>query len=100
MRVNLYRRRCPAKNLVSSDAVIKRVNRRMKILGIRLKAMRPGQSRQYFGQFCVVGPEGLVADRHVDLDHMARELGVLGDDEEIQTPSAPATTSTMMSEHG
>lgn len=100
MRANLYRRQCPAKNLVSSDAVVKRVNRRMKILGIRLKAMRPGQRRQYFGQFCVVGPEGLVADRHVDLDYMARELGVLGDDEEIHTSSVLATTSTMMPETG
>jgi hypothetical protein len=31
---------------------------------------------------------------------MARELGVLGDDEEIQTPSALVTTTTMMLENG
>jgi hypothetical protein len=31
---------------------------------------------------------------------MARELGVLGDDEEIHTSSVLATTSTMMPETG
>jgi hypothetical protein len=100
MLANLYTPQSTAKTPVSADAVIKRVNRRMKFLGIRLKTIRPGQRREYFGQFWVVGPEGLVADRHVDLDQMARELGVLGDDEEIQTPSALVTTTTMMLENG
>lgn len=72
----------------------------MKILGITLKAMRPGQRRECCGHFCVVGPHDLVTDKHVDLDQMARELGVLKDDEEIRTPSARATTTTMMSENG
>jgi hypothetical protein len=70
----------------------------MKFLGITLKAMRPGQRRECFGQFCVVGPHDLVTDKHVDLDQMARELGVLKDDEEIQKPLG--TTTTMMSENG
>ena len=77
-----------AKTAVSADAVIKRVNRRMKILGITLKAMPPGSRREQFGQFCVVGPDHLIADKHVDLDQIARELGVLKDDEEIRTPGA------------
>jgi hypothetical protein len=100
MRVNQYAPTSTAKTPVSAHAVIKRVNRRVKILGITLKAMRPGQRRECFGQFCVVGPHDLVTDKHVDLDQMARELGVLKDDEEIRTPSARATTTTMMSENG
>ena len=100
MRVNPYAPTSTAKAPVSAHAVIKRVNRRMKILGITLKAMRPGPRREYFGQFCVVGPNDLVTDKHVDLDQMARELGVLKDDKEIRTPSVPATTTTTMSENG
>ncbi len=49
--------------------------------------MPPGLRRERFGQFCVVGPDDLVADTHVDLDQIARELGVLEEDEEIRTPS-------------
>ncbi len=100
MRVSLYAPTPTAKTPVSAHAVIKRVNRRMKVLGVTLKAMRPGPRREYFGQFCVVGPNDLVTDKHVDLDQMARELGVLKDDEEIRTPSARATTTTMMSKNG
>jgi hypothetical protein len=99
MRVNLYAPTPTAKSSVSALAVIKRINRRMNILGVTLKAVRPGQRREYFGQFCVVGPHDLVIERHVDLDQMARELRVLTNDEEIRTPSALATT-TMMSENG
>jgi hypothetical protein len=95
MRVNLYAPTPTAKSSVSALAVIKRINRRVKILGITLKAVRPGQRRECFGQFCVVGPHDLVTDKHVDLDQMARELGVLK--EEIRTPIAQATTTTMMS---
>jgi len=72
-----------AKTTVSTDAVIKRANRRMKTLGITLKAVPPGSRRERFGQFCVVGPQGFVTEKHVDLAQMARELGVLGGDEEI-----------------
>ena len=90
MRVNQYAPTSAAKTPVSADAVIKRINRRMKILGVTLKAVRPGQRREHFGQFCVVGLHDLITDKHVDLDQMARELGVLKDDEEIRTPSAPA----------
>jgi hypothetical protein len=100
MRANLYVPRSTAKSPVSAEAVIKRVNRRIKTLGITLKAMRPGQRRAYFGQFCLVGPDDLVTETHVDLEQTARELGVLTDDEEIRTPSALATTTTMMSENG
>jgi hypothetical protein len=100
MRVRLYAPTSTAKTPVSAHVVIKRVNRRMKILGIKLKAMRPGAGREYFGQFCLVGPNDLVTDKHVDLDQMARELGVLNDDEEIRTPSALTTTTTMMSDNG
>ncbi|MGZ5871941.1 MAG: hypothetical protein ACXWKP_07510 [Bradyrhizobium sp.] len=85
MRANLYTPTSTAKTPVSAEAVIKRVNRRTKTLGITLKAMPPGPRREYFGQFYVVGPEGLMAEKHVDLDQMARELGVLTDDEEIRT---------------
>jgi hypothetical protein len=88
MRVNLYAPSSAAKCPVSPHAVIKRINRRMKFLGITLKAMRPGRRRECFGQFCVVGPHDLVTDKHVDLDQMARELGVLKDDEEIRKPVA------------
>ena len=72
---------------VSADAVVKRVNRRMKCLGITLKAMRPRRRRTHFGQFYLVGPDDLVTDKHVDLEQTARELGVLMDNEEIRTPS-------------
>jgi hypothetical protein len=99
MRVSLYAP-STAKTSVSAHAVIKRVNRRMKILGITLKAMRPGPRREHFGQFCVVGPNDYVTDKHVDLDQMARELGVLKDDEEIRTLSVLTTTTMMMSENG
>jgi hypothetical protein len=100
MRVSLYPPTCTAKTPVSVHAVIKRVNRRMKSLGVSLKSMRPGPGREYFGQFCVIGPNDLVTNKHVDLDQMARELGVLNDDEEIRTRSALETTTTMMSESG
>jgi hypothetical protein len=80
MQINLH-------GSVSADAVVKRVNRRMKCLGITLKAMRPGRRRAYFGQFYLMGPDDLVTDKHVDLEQTARELGVLMDNEEIRTPS-------------
>jgi hypothetical protein len=88
------------KSPVSAGAVIKRVNRRTKTLGITLKAIPPGPRRAYFGQFCLVGPEGLVAEKHVDLEQTARELGVLTDDEELRSPGALATTTPMMAENG
>jgi hypothetical protein len=91
----MYQRKTP----VSANAVIKRVNRRMRTLGIILRAMRPGQRRAYFGQFYLVGPDDLVTEKHVDLEQTARELGVLTDDEEIRTPGSGNTT-TMISENG
>ena len=45
-------------------------------------------------------PEGLVTEKHVDLEQTARELGVLTDGEEIRTTSALATTTTMVAENG
>jgi hypothetical protein len=94
MRANLYAPMSTAGSPVSTHAVIKRINRKMKALGITLKAMPPGSRREYFGQFCVVGPHDLLTDKHVDLEQMARELGVLKDDEEIRTPSQPACEKT------
>jgi hypothetical protein len=99
MRANLYGP-TSTKSPVSAGAVIKRVNRRTKTLGLILKAMRPGPRREYFGQFCLVGPEGLVTEKHVDLEQTARELGVLTDDEEIRTPSARIAITTMVAENG
>jgi len=46
MLANLYTPQSTAKTPVSADAVIKRVNRRMKFLGIRLKTIRPGRARE------------------------------------------------------
>ena len=100
MRANLYAPMSTAGSLVSTHAVIKRINRKMKALGITLKAMPPGSRREYFGQFCVVGPHDLVTEKHVDLEQMARELGVLRHDEEVRTLSAPATTTIMVLENG
>jgi hypothetical protein len=100
VRACLFAPTSTAKTPVSAGAVIKRVNRRTKTLGIILKAMRPGPRREYFGQFCLVGPEGLVTEKHVDLEQTARELGVLTDGEEIRTTSALATTTTMVAENG
>src|ERR1700688_881880 len=100
MLANLYTPPSTAKTPVSAEAVVKRVNRRMKILGIALKAVSPGPRREHFGQFCLVGPDGLVPEKHVDLEQTARELGVLTDDEEIRTPSALATTTMMVAENG
>ena len=100
MLANLYTPPSTAKTPVSAEAVVKRVNRRMKILGIALKAVSPGPRREHFGQFCVVGPHDLVTEKHVDLEQMARELGVLRHDEEVRTLSAPATTTIMVLENG
>jgi hypothetical protein len=72
MLVNFYRPPSTVKTPVSAHAVIKRINRRTKTLGITLKAMPPGSRREYFGQFCVVGPDDLVTEKHVNLEQMAR----------------------------
>lgn len=86
MLAKLYAPPSTAKTQVSAEAVIKRVNRRTKILGIILKAVPPGRRRECFGRFCFVGPEGLVTEKHVNLEQTAHDLGVLMDDEELRTP--------------
>lgn len=73
-----------AMNIPNPDAVLKRVNRctAMRRDGRRIRACAErSRERNELGAFYIIDSRGVVTDKHVDLELVARELGVLRPDD-------------------
>lgn len=77
----------PADQLTNHDALVKRLNRLMRPEARRI-AVRAERSKDFaeFGRFSIVDGRGVVVATHVDIEHLARSLGVLRDDDVRQSP--------------
>ncbi len=77
--------------LVNHDALIKRMHRceAMRAEHLRIVVRHP-RSREFaeLGRFSVVDARGVVVATHVDVERMARDLGVLRPDDVAQSPLA------------
>lgn len=74
------------KTPVAERALLARVNRRLAKDGKTLRRNRPTDARlETMGRFCLIDTgRGAVGEHHVDLETLARQLGVLHDWEKIQ----------------
>ena len=78
-------------DLMNPDALVKRVNRApaMRRDGRRVKACAErSRERPELGAFYITDARGVVTDRHVDIERVARELGVLRTDDVQVSPLA------------
>jgi hypothetical protein len=70
---------------VTARALVQRINRRLTGRDERLKASRGSLSRTNVGDYFVIDVKGnFVVSTHVDLETLARELGVLAPWEALQ----------------
>jgi hypothetical protein len=76
---------CPRLAVVSRSAVIKRINRRLEKDGELLRTSRGKQAEYEVGKYFVIDffNGNLLVDRDVDLEVLARGLGVLRDHEHV-----------------
>jgi hypothetical protein len=64
---------------VTKAALIQRINRRLKADGRRIRKNRDGWMRLNFGVYCVFSnAQNRVFEHHVDIEELARQLGVMG----------------------
>lgn len=75
--------------LTNPDALVKRINRAdaMRRDGRRCRACPP-RSRQHaeLGDFYLIDARGVITDRHVSLERLARQLGVWRAEDVRQSP--------------
>ena len=69
---------------VTIDALIKRINRRLKWERRKLKISRGQTARSKLGNYVLDMDQNLVIGMHVDLEKMGRELRVLDPDEKVE----------------
>ena len=69
---------------VKEKAVVGRINRKLTQQGQALRKSRSTQMQIQVGDFYIVDVYGnYIADQHVDIKELGRELGVLRPDEEL-----------------
>lgn len=76
-------------DLTNYDALLKRANRSkaMRQAGQTLRACSShSRDRAELGAFYIINTQGIVVATHVDLERMARDLGVLRPDDVAQSP--------------
>lgn len=80
--------KAPRIKLISADAVVRRINRRLRSGAAgppgRLIKPRSASAIQQLGEYYVVDDRNAVSASHVDVAELARELGALQRDERIQ----------------
>lgn len=78
-----------AQQLANPDALVKRINRSdaMRRDGRRTRACAP-RSRDHadLGDFYLIDSRGVITDRHVNLERLARQLGVWRTEDAQQSP--------------
>ena len=73
----------PEQTTVSLRTIIKRINRKLEHDGEKLRMARDPQTRLENGPHFIVDKSGGVRVKNVDPHALAREMGVLGPDEQV-----------------
>ena len=76
------------KNAVRMKVVVERINRKLATKGQILLAMRKMVTTQHLGDYYILDLSGNVLDRDINLEKLARKLGVLKEGEEVERKSS------------
>jgi ABC-type multidrug transport system ATPase subunit len=65
-------------------AMVERINRKLAANGQILMATRRMKTIQHFGDYYILDVSGNVVDTHTDPEKLARKLGVLKEEEQVE----------------
>ena len=72
------------KKAVRIRAMVERINRKLAANGQILMATRRMKTIQHFGDYYILELSGNVVDAHIDPEKLARKLGVLKEEEQVE----------------
>jgi hypothetical protein len=74
-----------AKTLVTEEVVVERIRQVLRKQNRDLRVATPEKQKELkLGRYYTVGPEGAVTDPDVNLEELARDIGVMKPGEEIK----------------